>query len=104
MSSFELYGKLNIIKRQKISLLGLQVLLTGLWNLQDIQNLGKNSSKNKLICENAVTRGHGSCSLRVKGSLPWNRAQRSFTNLVTNNYMYRLNTVFPKDCQILLEV
>jgi len=51
-------------------LLGLQVLLTGLWNLQDIQNLGKNRSKNKLIREKAVTRGHGSCSLRVMGSCP----------------------------------
>ena len=29
-------GKLNVIKRQKISFLGLQVLLTGLWNLKEI--------------------------------------------------------------------
>ena len=30
--------KLNVLKRQKISFLGLKVLLTGLWNLKDIQN------------------------------------------------------------------
>ena len=48
-------GKLNVIKRQKISFLGLQVLLTGLWNLKDIQNSRQNRSKNKLVRENAVT-------------------------------------------------
>ena len=31
-------GKLNVIKRQKMSFLGLYVLLTDLWNLKDIQN------------------------------------------------------------------
>ena len=34
-------GKLNVIKRQKISFLGLYVLLTDLWNLKDIQNSPK---------------------------------------------------------------
>ena len=28
----------------------------------------KNRSKNKLVCENTVTRVHGSCPLRVMGS------------------------------------
>ena len=31
-------------------------MLTGLWNLKDIQNLRQNRSKNKLVHENAVTR------------------------------------------------
>ena len=31
-------------------------MLTGLWNLKDIQNLRQNRSKNKLVRENAVTR------------------------------------------------
>jgi len=31
-------------------------LLTGLWNLKEIQNSRQNRSKNKLIRENAVTR------------------------------------------------
>ena len=53
-------GKINVIKRQKISLLGLQVLMTGLWNLKDIQNSRQNRSKNKLVRKNAVTRVHGS--------------------------------------------
>ena len=53
-------GKINVIKRQKISLLGLQVLMTGLWNLKDIQNQRQNRSKNKLVRKNAVTRAHGS--------------------------------------------
>ena len=48
-------GKLNVIKRQKISFLGLQVLLTGLWNLKEIQNSRQNRSKNNLVHENAVT-------------------------------------------------
>ena len=43
-------------------------MLTGLWNLKDIQNSRQNRSKNKLVRENAVTRAHGSCSLRVMGS------------------------------------
>ena len=30
--------KLNVIKRQKMSFLGLYVLLTDFWNLKDIQN------------------------------------------------------------------
>ena len=58
-----LKGKLNVIKRLKISFLGLQVLLTGMWNLKDIQNSLQNSSKNKLVLENAVTRAHRSWSL-----------------------------------------
>ena len=61
-------GKLNVIKRQKISFLGLQVLLTGLRNLKDFQNSHQNRSKNKLVRESAMTRAHGSCSLRVMGS------------------------------------
>ena len=32
--------------------LGLLNLLTGLWNLKDIQNSLQNRSKNKLVCEN----------------------------------------------------
>ena len=43
-------------------------LLIGLWNFKDIQNSRKNRSKNKLVREKAVTRAHGSCSLRVIGS------------------------------------
>ena len=43
------------------------VLLTGLWNLKDIQHSRQNRSKNKLVLENAVTRALGSCSLRVVG-------------------------------------
>ena len=61
-------GKLSSIKRQKNIILVLQVLLTGLWNLKDIQNFRQNRSKNKLVRENAVTRAYGSCSLRVMGS------------------------------------
>ena len=61
-------GKLNVIKRQKISFLGLQVLLPGLWNLKDIQISHQNRSKNKLVREIIVTRAYGSCSLRAKGS------------------------------------
>ena len=34
-----------------------------MWNLKDIQNSRQNSSKNKLVLENAVTRAHGSWSL-----------------------------------------
>ena len=52
-----------MIKRLKISFLGLYVLLTGMWNLKDIQNSRQNSSKNKLVLENAVTRAHRSWSL-----------------------------------------
>ena len=51
-----------------MSFLGLSVLLTGLWNLKDIQNSRQNRSKNKLVRENAVTRAHGSCSLLLMGS------------------------------------
>ena len=43
-------------------------MLTGLWNLEDIQNSCKNCSKNKLVRENAVTRAHGSRPLGVMGS------------------------------------
>ena len=31
-------------------------MLSGLWNLKDIQNLRQHCSKNKLVHENAVTR------------------------------------------------
>ena len=34
-----------------------------MWNLKDIQNSHQNSSKNKLVLENAVTRAHRSWSL-----------------------------------------
>ena len=61
-------GTLNVIKRQKISFLGLQVLLTGWWNSKDIQNSRLNRSKNKLVRKNAVTGAHGSYSLQVMGS------------------------------------
>ena len=46
----------------------MQVLLTGSGNFKDIQNSRQNRSKNKLVRENAVTRAHESCSLRVMGS------------------------------------
>ena len=46
----------------------MQVLLTGSGNFKDIQNSRQNWSKNKLVRENAVTRAHESCSLRVMGS------------------------------------
>ena len=41
-----------LLKGTKISFLGLQVLLTGLWNSKDIQNSRQNRSKNKLFREN----------------------------------------------------
>lgn len=44
------------------------VLLTGLWNLNNILNSRQNPSKNTLVSENAVKRVHGSCLLRVMGS------------------------------------
>ena len=40
-------------------------MLTGLWNLKEIQNSRQNCSENKLVNENAVTQAYGSCSLRV---------------------------------------
>ena len=40
-------------------------MLTGLWDLKDLLNSRQYFSKNKLVRENAVTRVHGSCSLRV---------------------------------------
>ena len=46
-------------------------MLTGLWNLKDVQNSRQNRSKNKLVRENAVTRTRGSCLLRVMGSWHW---------------------------------
>ena len=49
--------------------LGVLVLMTGLWNLKNILNLRHNRSKNKQVSENAVTRAHGDCSLRVMGAL-----------------------------------
>ena len=51
-------------------IIGLQVVLTGLWNLKDVQNSRQNRSKNKLVHENAVTRAHGSWSPRIMGSCP----------------------------------
>ena len=51
-------GKLNVIKRHKISFLGLYVLLTGSWNLKDIQNSRQNRSKNNVVRENVVTQAH----------------------------------------------
>ena len=51
-----------------MSFLGLSGLLTGLWDLRDIQNSRQNRSKNKPVRENAVTRAHGSCSLPLMGS------------------------------------
>ena len=61
-------GKRNVIKRQKLSFLGLYVFLTCFWDLKDILNSRQNRSKNKLVRENAVTRVHGGCSLQVMGS------------------------------------
>ena len=49
-------GKLNIVKSSKVSFSGLLVLLSGLWNQKDIINSRQNLSKNKLFCENAMTR------------------------------------------------
>ena len=40
-------------------------MVTDLWGLTDIVNSRQNSSKNKLVSEDAVTRVHGSCSLRL---------------------------------------
>ena len=72
MNAFEIIRyhkrKRNVIKTNKLSFLGLQVLLTGLWDFKDILNSRQNRSKNKLVCENAVTRVHGSFSLQVMGS------------------------------------
>jgi len=51
-----------------LSFLGLQVLLTGLWDLKDILYSRQNRSKNKLVLENSVTGAHGSCALQVMGS------------------------------------
>ena len=42
--------------------LGLQVLLTGLWDLTDFLHSRQNCSKNKLVREKAVKRVHGSLS------------------------------------------
>ena len=39
-----------------MSFLAQQVMLTGLWNLKDIQNSRQNRSKNKLVRVNAVTK------------------------------------------------
>ena len=58
-------GKNNVLKRQKLSFLGLYILLTGLWDLKDILNSRQNRPKNKLVRENAVTRVHGICPLRL---------------------------------------
>ena len=49
-----------LLKDKKISFLGLQILLTGLW-------YSKFAPKPFVRSENAVTRAHGSCSLRVMG-------------------------------------
>ena len=43
-------------------------MLTGFWNLEDIQNACKNCSKNELVRENTMTQAHGSHSLWVMGS------------------------------------
>ena len=61
-------GKPNVIKRSKMPFLGVLVLITCLWNLKDILNSCQNRSKNKLVSENAATRAHGNCLLRVMGS------------------------------------
>ena len=42
-------------------------MLTGLWNLRDIENSRQNRSKNKLVHEHAAARAHGSCSHRGYG-------------------------------------
>jgi len=76
MSAFEVYiryqkGKLNVIKREKISFLSLFVLLTGLWNLKGIQNLPhvvKETVLKKLVRENAVAQALGNCPYRLMGS------------------------------------
>ena len=52
-------GKLNVI-------LGLLVLLSGLWDLKDILSSRQNRSKNKLFCENAMTR-----DIEVARSVLW---------------------------------
>ena len=43
-----LKGKRNVIKRQKLSFLGLYVLLPGFWDFKDILNSRQNRSKNKI--------------------------------------------------------
>ena len=59
-------------------------MLTGLWNLKDIQNSHQNRSKNKLVGENAVTQAHTSCSLRVMGS--WRTSEKILaTPLITKD-------------------
>ena len=60
--------KLNVIQKSQIPFRGQLVLGTDLWDLTDILNSHQNSSKNKLVSEDAVTRVHGSCSPRVMGS------------------------------------
>ena len=56
MSAFEVQHikkeNLTLLKGKKISFLGLLKLLTGLWNLKNIQNSLQNRSENKLVREN----------------------------------------------------
>lgn len=45
-------------------------MLNGLQHSKDLLNSRQNRSKNNLVSDNAVTRVHGICSLRVMGSFP----------------------------------
>ena len=79
-----LKGKRNVIKTNKLSFSGMQVLMTGLWDLKDILKSRQNRSKNKLVRENAVTRVRGSCSLQVMGS--WRSVIQFWTKF---NFFFR---------------
>ena len=61
-------GKPNVIKRSTKPFRGFLFWWSVFWNLEDILNSRQNRSKNKLVSENAATRVHGNCSLRVMGS------------------------------------
>ena len=58
------YYKHKMWQRNKMPFLEGLVLLTGFWDLKDILYLRQIRSKNKLVSENAVTQGHGSCFVK----------------------------------------
>ena len=64
-------GKLNVIKGQKkiiFKSVGFADFFLDLKDIKSEKNSCQNRSKNNLVRENAVTRAHGSFSLRVMGS------------------------------------
>ena len=85
-------GKPNVIKRSTMPFSGVLVLMICLRNLKDILNSCQNRSKNKLVSENAATRVHGNCSLRVMGSWHftlvsfWYRRTGGTTNVRSRDY------------------